>query len=466
MSVIESTLLTFFKYYEQHPILIAYSGGIDSQVLLHALSNLCTQKKLNNIISVCHVNHGLSDNALNWEQFAQTQCNAKNIALTIVKVNIEHKAQQSLEAQARDARYNAIKEIVDDNTLVVTGHHNDDQAETFLLALKRGSGLKGLSAMKRIMPLGKCHLVRPLLNISRAQIENYAKEHDLEWIEDESNKDTRFDRNFIRHQIMPLFTQRWPSFLTTINRSAEHCQEGEELLAELAQQDLNLCAESKSVLSIQPLKSFSQARFNNVVRYFLAQHNCLMPAKSQLSQLYSQLDADEDKTPEVKVGEQWLRRYKGFLYLTPDFKDVSGFCYSISSIDKTLTNHSNYRVVLPDQLGTIEFNGVNSKELITEHSSEKNSINVIAPQQGQKITISFKHNNPACLPDFRNRSRPLKKVLQELAIPTWQRKRLPFIYYDNQLVAVLGYFVCKPYMVHSLNDGNKKNKTISINWFN
>jgi tRNA(Ile)-lysidine synthase len=446
MSVIESTLLTFFSHHPGQSILIAYSGGVDSQVLLHSLSVLSTQNKLQNKITVFHVNHGLSPNAVDWELFAKEQCKDRNIELIISRVGVKQKAQHSLEALARDARYDAIKKVVTDNTLVVTGHHNDDQAETFLLALKRGSGLKGLSAMKSLMPLGKASLVRPLLNIPRAEIEKYAQENGLEWIEDESNQDKRFDRNFIRHDVMPLLTKRWPSFLSTVNRSAEHCQEGAQLLAELAKQDLQQCSDSNSKLSVKQLKLFSQIRFNNVIRYFLTQHECLMPSKPQLEQLFNQLTAGEDKTPEVKVGEHWLRRNKGYLYLTPEFEDVSSFTCLVSDIDNEYTI-----IELPDNLGSVKFVSLSPSLLDINHINTSNSehidkITVVAPKLDQQVTVSFRHSNPSCLPAYRQKSRPLKKVLQELAIPPWQRKRIPFVYYDNELVAALGYFVCKPYI--------------------
>lgn len=459
MSVIESTLLNFFKNHPEKAILIAYSGGVDSQVLLHALFNLSKQKKLTNLITVCHVNHGLSPNALEWELFAQAQCDARNISLNITKVEIQKKSQQSLEALARDARYNAIKHIVTDNTLVVTGHHNDDQAETFLLALKRGSGLKGLSAMKAFMPLGKGLLVRPLLNISRTQIENYAQENKLEWIEDESNQDNQFDRNFLRHEVMPILANRWPSLLTTINRSVEHCQEGAELLAELAKQDLLECGELNNKLNIEKLLFLSKARFNNVVRYFLSQNNCLMPAKAQLEQLHSQLNASEDKTPEIKVGELWFRRYKGFLHLTPEFNNVSLFSSHIDNISNQLVN-------LPDNLGSIKLQYLSRDNRNLKSSSNTNVINVIAPKAGQEVNIRFNHNNPFCLPDYRQKSRALKKVLQELDIPPWKRKRIPFIYYDNDLVSALSYFICKPYIVSEGTVVNEDDRILQISWQN
>lgn len=442
MSIIETTLFTYFSKHPEKDILIAYSGGVDSQVLLHALYQLVSENKVVNTLRVIHVNHGLSDNAEHWESFAQQECAKRNVPIYIERVNVENKPQHSLEALARDARYKAIKDTVSDSTIVVTGHHNDDQAETFLLALKRGSGVKGLSSMQRETNLGKAVLARPLLVVSRADIEQYAQDNQLSWIEDESNDDKTFDRNFIRHDVMPVITGRWPSFLKTLNRSTEHCQESSQLLAELALQDLELCNANNTRLSISPLLELSSARFNNVIRFFLEQHDCLMPSRSQLIELRQQLLSDGDKSPAVKVGEHWMRRYREHVYLTPELIDVSNYEQEIAFDD---IEESSVNIELPQKLGTLVFS--QSKNIDeTSITPNKHNILIAPPKVGQSITLSFKHTNPSCLPEYRQKSRPLKKVLQELYIPIWERKRLPFLYYDNELVAVLGHFVCKPYI--------------------
>ena len=184
-----------------------------------------------------------------------------------------------------------MQSIYNEPALIITGHHSDDQAETFLLALKRGSGLKGLSAMAIESKRENDLLLRPLLKISRAEIIDYANQFSLTWVEDESNTDTHFDRNFIRNEIVPLLSNRWPSIVNTINRSSEHCREGQLLLNELAAEDLTHCQCSNNRLLIEPLSQLSQARFNNVIRYFLQQKSCLMPSTQQLAQLYHQLSA-------------------------------------------------------------------------------------------------------------------------------------------------------------------------------
>lgn len=453
---LEQTLYNVLKDYPDSHFIIAYSGGIDSQVLLHALLNLTESsgipsRKINNTISVCHVNHGLSQNAHKWELFAQQQCDLRNIPLDICRVNVKNKAQHSLEELARNARYNAIKELVREqnlkHTIVLTGHHSDDQAETFLLALKRGSGVKGLSAMHEVMNFESSQLLRPLLHTSRIEVEAYATENKLEWIDDESNEDTRFDRNFFRHKVMPVINERWPSFLKTINRSVEHCQEADLLLTELAQQDLANIKVTDNCLSLEQLKTLSQPRFVNLIRYFLSCHQSLMPSTAQLKQLHKQLFADADKAPAVKLGNCWLRRYKKDVYLTAELNDISNVDLCVKD---ALAPFKNINVSLPDNLGKLTFKDETDAGTSAEY--------IVCPKPSDLVSIRFSHDNPTCKPSYRQRSRSLKKLLQELDIPTWERKRLPFLYYNGTLVAVIGYFICKEFVAA------KSDEAISVNW--
>ncbi|WP_114326389.1 tRNA lysidine(34) synthetase TilS [Candidatus Colwellia aromaticivorans] len=451
MTIIESALVSAINKHPKTPLVIAYSGGVDSQVLLHALAKLKHAKKFPNILTVCHVNHGLSENATTWQNFAEQACQKLNLPFVACQVNVQPQAQHSLEALAREARYQALQSLYDEQTLIITGHHRDDQAETFLLALKRGAGLKGLSAMAAEARQGKDIFMRPLLKVSRAEIVHYAKEQQLDWVEDESNSDTRFDRNFIRQTIMPLLSERWPSIVQTINRSSSHCLEGQLLLNEMAEQDLANCQLSEQCLSVIELSKFSAARFNNLVRYFLAQHNYLMPSTEQLAQVYQQLLANEDKNPAVKVANNYLRRYKDALYLTADFIGVTDWQKTIYLSDKQTVAMAN-EIELPDGLGKLTFS--NNQFVEVSNSCQQ----IALPTKEQKVTLRFCHDNPTCLPDYRNHSRSLKKVLQELNIPPWQRKRIPFLYYNDLLVAAIGHFVCQTF------SPNENESSITVTW--
>jgi len=441
---LHNTLKPLFDTHGNIELIIAYSGGIDSQVLMHALTQLKQNKLICNEITVCHINHGLSKNAESWQDFAKQECIKLSVNFIVKHVDVQIKSQLSLEAQARDARYDALKSLRNKKSIVLTGHHSDDQSETFLLALKRGAGLKGLSAMSEQTQFAQHLLVRPLLSISRQEIEAYADVHQLTWVEDESNIDTCFDRNFIRHKIMPLMRERWPSINNTINRSASHCLAGQELLDELAEQDLNTCRATESALHIQALSKLSPARFSNLLRYFMAQHDCLMPSTEQLKQVRQQLQSADDKSPEIKVAEHFFRRFKGDLFLTPAYDDISDWQTSVD------LGKAKSEITLPDNLGLLVFNHNNAI------GSELPCI--CLPRAHQQVSVRFSHANPKCLPDFRQHSRSVKKVLQELNIAPWQRKRIAFLYYDDELVTAIGYFICQPFIAKATD------KSIKINW--
>jgi tRNA(Ile)-lysidine synthase len=448
--MILKTLRSFLKDYSQAPLVIAYSGGVDSQVLLHGVAELKNQNIIKQDVMAVHINHGLSPIANEWQSFAKQQCEQLNIHFETINIEIIDKPRTSLEAQARDKRYQVLESISPNSALIFTGHHQDDQVETFFLSLKRGSGLKGLSAMASESEFGSKNqkLLRPLLNISRESIVHYAKEHQLEWIEDESNSDTRFDRNFLRKDILPHLKERWPSFNQSVIRSTQHCQEAQQILDEVAKQDLAQCSLEGDVLAVPGLMSLSKARFNHAIRLFIYRHQGLMPSKPQLQQLYQQLSsAEPDKNPEVKLGDFWLRRFQDKLFLTSEFQSVIDWQYDID------IEESNQAIELPDRLGHLSL--WIGQEGISDND-EKSELSL--PENIQSITLAFAHDNPKVLPDYRHQNRPLKKVLQELSIPPWQRKRLPLIFINNELAAVIGHFVCKPFIlgVHT--------KKIIVHW--
>lgn len=452
--------------YPKQPILIAYSGGIDSQVLLDCLATLKAKQQIQNPLHVCHVNHGLSSNALQWQHFALEQCKLRKIELTVCAVNIERENQQSLEALARDARYlalqNTANKLSEKDVVIITGHHQDDQLETFLLALKRGSGLKGLSAMNAVSLLGTHLLARPLLNCSRSDIEDHANEKQLTWIEDESNCDTRFDRNFLRQDIIPLLKQRWPSFAKTVSRSSALCRDGQQLVDELAQQDLKYCVLvnekiTEPALKVAELVQLSTTRFNNLLRYFIELHGYLMPSSAQLQQVQQQLVAAADKSPHVNLGDYGLRRFRDGLYLSKKIADLDKFSVQLNI--KQLLGNETQVVDLPDQLGQLQFT-LMTHGWVVDNINKKVSMFLTAPKDGEQINIHFNHDNPRCLPDYRQHHRSLKKILQELDIAPWQRKRIPFIYYNEELVAAVGYFVCQKFSPQK----NQQQDIIKITW--
>lgn len=455
MSKLTTSILTLLKQFPDWPITIAYSGGVDSQVLLHAIAVLRDKQQISNTIIACHVNHGLSANAEQWVEFAQVQCKDLNVPLVVTPVNLAINSGASIEALARTARYNALSDVATQPSLIITGHHSDDQAETFLLALKRGAGVKGLSAMKALSALAQHTLARPLLELSRTEIVDYAHSNHLEWVEDESNSDNRFDRNFIRQRVLPRLSERWPSITQTINRSASHCLQSQELLDELAIIDLKTCSADgqNTCLSVDSLNGLTIARFNNVMRYFLELNHCLMPSTKQLAEIKQQLLSPQDQTPEITLVDKVIRRYAGNLYLTPEFNDVSGYKATVQLTDvlkqKSIEPSAPHTVILPDGLGRLLFlNGKTSNQelpiLYDEKVIDKHCIGL--SEESVELMICFNHNNPKVLPEYRQHNRPLKKVLQELKIAPWNRRRTPLIFSNNELVLIAGQTICKAFL--------------------
>lgn len=400
--------------YPNRSILIAFSGGIDSTVLLHALVQLRSNYALN--LSAIYIHHGISEYADLWASHCQKVCRQWQIPLHIAKVKIN--LNGNIEAQARTARYGAITQQLQPNQVLMTAQHLNDQSETFLLALKRGSGPTGLSAMPAISPFAHSYLIRPLLTISRTTIENYAATHHLEWIEDESNQDTHYDRNFLRLKVLPVLNQRWPQFNQMIARSAELCAEEGQLIAELIQDQLQHCLTLEKQLYLEPLLSMSDIKRNAILRAWFKLHQVDMPSRQQLKLLWQTVAlAREDANPIFKLQQIVIRRYQQVLYLLP---------HQSSLIDVILPWDMSSPLILPDHLGQL---------MVTTSIPAT----LRSPEEGERITIRFQARGRFSIVN-RAGSRTIKKLWQELGIPPWMRHRIPLIYYNETLISAVGIF--------------------------
>ncbi|CAI1821485.1 tRNA(Ile)-lysidine synthase [Serratia quinivorans] len=397
-------------------LLVAFSGGLDSSVLLHLLVGLRQQLPDLQLRAV-HVHHGLSAFADQWVTHCRQQCVAWQLPLVVQHVQVDSQ-QGGIEAAARAARYSAFASTLAADEILLTAQHLDDQCETFLLALKRGSGPAGLSAMAAQTSLGNNHLLRPLLGHSRQQLEAYARQHQLSWIEDDSNQDSRFDRNFLRLQVLPLLNQRWPHFASATARSASLCAEQEQLLDELLSEQLHQLLDEDRALAIEGLLTCSPVRRFALLRRWISLFGVAMPSREQLQRLWEEVALSrEDAEPQLQLGQYQFRRFRRRLYLLPLMADLREISLSWSLGDP---------LMLPDGLG----------ELL----SGEGDICLRAPQSQQKVSIRFSAQGKHRILG-RAHSRPIKKLWQELGIPPWQRERTPLIYYDDQLIAALGIFV-------------------------
>lgn len=396
-------------------LVVGFSGGLDSCVLLHLLEQL--RQTLPFQLSAHHVHHGLSQHADAWADFCEKTCNTLHIPLTISKVDIDINSGLGIEASARKMRYAVL--LASDADFICTAHHQDDQAETLLLQLARGAGVKGLAGMAAVDDARK--LLRPLLDISRAELEAYAQQHKLSWVEDDSNTNTQYDRNFMRHTVLPTLMQQYPAIKQTLARSAEHLAAANNLLDVLAAQDAQACLSAelgKKTLALAPLKTLDLNRINNVLRWWLAQNNILMPSVAQLQQITQQLlDAKSDAAISIELKGEidlTLRRYQDFAYLVPEalIKTTVDEIWQGEAIC-ALPNQT--KLTFKQELGAgLSLKCLNDKRLIIKSRAG-----------GERIK-----------PDLNRPSRSLKTVLQSAAIPPWQRSQLPLIFVGETLAIV------------------------------
>ncbi len=406
------------KYSDSVNFWISYSGGLDSQVLLHALKHLLPVTRLRAI----HINHSWHVDAIKWAERCQHSCEQLGIYCEVITVDARPKAGESPEAYARQARYKAIAKRIPAGDYLLTAHHRDDQAETLLLQLLRGSGLRGLASMPFCQPFAKAYLMRPLLKFSRAELYAYAKEQQLIWIEDSSNMDLRFNRNFIRHQVLTLIQQRWPQANKTLARTAENTSEAHCLLEEIAYEDWRAVQGPVfNTLIISCLLGLSVARRRNVLRYWLSRLNFPIPSQKQLQQIEALLVSKVDASPQVNWGGVQLRRYRDTLY-----------ALTLEN-EQTLLNSAipwvlNQTLLLP-RLGLLTASKILGQGLTCSLMEER------------QVQVSFRHGGERFYSSDRLGSHPLKKLFQEWAVPPWQRNKIPLIFYQQELIAVAGYGV-------------------------
>ncbi len=399
---------------------MAFSGGLDSTVLLHQLVTLRDSIAPDLVLRAMHVHHGLSPYADEWVAHCERICMRWGVALEIARVKL-HDDGQGIEAQARSARYQALSAALLPEEVLLTAQHLDDQCETFLLALKRGSGPAGLAAMPEELDFAGTKLLRPLLGQPREGLEQWAKAHDLSWIEDDSNQDDRYDRNFLRLRVLPGVQQRWPHFARSVARSAALCGEQEALLDELLAEQLQALLHVDGALLISPLTRMSEIRRCALLRRWFAYHKAAMPSRAALQRVWNEIAVSrEDANPRLKFGRYEVRRFQGALYWVPAVNGQDNLQLSWPAPYAPLG--------LPAGLGRLVVGaGPNA---------------VRAPRQDEPVSIRFKASGLLHIVG-RDRGRSLKKIWQELQIPPWQRTTTPLVYYGEQLITAPGIFVTR-----------------------
>ena len=392
-------------------ILLGLSGGLDSCVLLDVLAQMQTQ--LHFKLKAIHVHHGLSPSADDWLNFCKKKCKLLDIEFYDVKVKINEKSSLGIEGEARELRYRAIKKK--QKGILALGHHQNDQAETLMLQLFRGSGLKGLAGMPEFDINRK--FWRPMLNIKKELLEKYASENNIKYIEDESNEDINFDRNFIRSKVLPLIESRYPASIETISRSVSNISEGHHLNELLALDDSkNIMSDDGSYLLISDLNKLPNLRAINLIRWWLSFNNLLMPNKKNIEELFRQVKyIKKDTSLNLKISNnQAIRAFGDKLFIVNMKNKLSTYNFKWSGQEEIeLPNKSKLHFVKTKKGGlSLSKLGVNTLDIKGRTGGEK-----LKP-----------------LPDQPSRS--LKYLFQKADIPHWERDQVPLVYANEQLVAV------------------------------
>lgn len=406
----------------QKDFLIALSGGVDSVVLLQLFAQLKQTLHLN--LRAIHIHHGLSQNADQWVAFCQQLCATLQIPLEVKYVKVSGK--NGIEASAREARYQAIREHLMPNEVVATAHHLNDQVETFFLALKRGAGLKGLSAMQAVSFSQNFTIFRPLLKVSKAEILAYAQAHQLEWVEDESNQSNLYDRNFLRNHWLPEIEQQWAHFPQNVARACQHLASEQNLLNELLSECFVRYFDSETkTLAIHDFATFSIEKQAALLRLWLETSGLLMPSSAQLRQLIERvIFAEEDKNPQLKLGNQVIRRYQQKLFITPELEKIVTFSLQLAK---------NETISLPYQLGEIQHLG---QELICKKEGKISRLSLPHDYQNKVLEIRVGYSGKV-LEYGKIHHEIMKKIWQKYQVPVWLRDRTPLVFAGNILLGML-----------------------------
>jgi tRNA(Ile)-lysidine synthase len=412
---------------------VAFSGGLDSSVLLYALQACASRLQVK--IGAVHVNHGLQVHAAEWEAHCSRVCAMLGVRYASLSVDATAAPGESPEAAARAARYAALARWLPAGHCLLTAQHRDDQAETLLLQLLRGSGVHGLAAMPESSVFGNGLHLRPLLDYPRSDLRSWALATGVVWVEDPSNLDTAFDRNFLRARVLPVLQQRWPAAASSLARSAGHCAEAADLVGQLAELDLqHVQGRHPGTLSVAGLDSLPVARCRNVLRHWIrAGTGSFPPASILVHILQDVLASRRDAEPCVCLARHEIRRYRDTLYLLP--RQLPPL--PLETLPWSLTAP----LPLPQAGGVLQVTpgtgcGIR-KSLLEEHA----------------VQVRWRQGGERCRPAGRRHHHSLKKLFQAEGIPPWERERIPLIYIGDELAAVAGLWVCEPFQAGPTDAG-------------
>ncbi|MEO8062715.1 MAG: tRNA lysidine(34) synthetase TilS [Pseudomonadota bacterium] len=395
---------------------VAFSGGVDSTALAYALSE---QRRKFASLRLAHVDHGLQSASAEWSKHCARQAKQWRLPFVSLRADIERRRGDSPEAVAREARYALLAQAMEPGEVLVTAQHRDDQVETLLLQLFRGAGVAGLAAMPAIAEFSPGRIARPLLETPRAQILEYAKAHELHWVEDPTNEQTAFGRNFLRHRVMPAIRERWPGVDLAIARSAGHMADAQKLLDAQASADLAASADGAG-LSVAVLRALPAARRRNVVRAFVSRAGLETPQANWLQEIIGpMLAARADAQPELRLPGGRLRRRAGRLELEV-MSEVR------ASADVEIVSKSwcwkDDRVLIMNEAG----------DSLTLVDDPEGAIDL--DKFPATLTLRARGGGEKLRPGSTARTQALKSLLQIAKVPVDERARLPLLFAGDRLI--------------------------------
>ncbi|MFI3156906.1 MAG: tRNA lysidine(34) synthetase TilS [Methylococcaceae bacterium] len=408
---------------ERQRFYVAYSGGVDSHVLLHCCASI---SQLKGKLTAVYVHHGLQAAAESWAEHCEKTAKDLGLEFLTLRVNAKAAPGESPEEAARNARYAALKSLIHSNDVLLLAQHQEDQLETVLLQLFRGSGLKGLSGMPERTVFGAGVMLRPLLNTTKQAISEYAQAHQLSWVEDPSNQSNDYDRNFLRNAVAPLLKQRWPAIDKTVARSAKHCADAQLLVEDVADELFTTVFNpADNTLSIGRLAEHQLHPQQLIIRHWFRHRGLKMPAQALVGRILTEVVAAAGHRDPVLSGQGYsIRRYRDKLY-----------CLT-NSPETGLEKKARQDRVWPAGQASIKIGRgralsweLCSKGILREHW-ECAKIEVRFRRGGEKI----------CLPG-RQGHHSLKNLFQEAAIPPWERDATPLIYLNDTLAAVADLWI-------------------------
>ncbi|MFT7185506.1 MAG: tRNA(Ile)-lysidine synthase [Pseudohongiellaceae bacterium] len=414
---------------------VALSGGLDSMALLiFALPYLL--KSYKPTIQIIHVHHGLSQFADEWAEHCLSVSRAMDLACHVERVTVVTKGK-GLEAAAREARYAVFERYLSGGGVLLQGHHQNDQAETVLMRLLRGAGPEGLSGIPQQRVLSNGQLFRPWLAVSRGVLETEIQKYPVKWVEDESNTDLQFDRNFLRHNILPLLEARWPSVLTSISRTAARSDQAHQQLVLWCEAEI-VGVKSKQYAVEQALDLNALAQYSNEQQWFLLRHwlDCLKvehPSEKVFERIWSEMiPAASDALPALRWGGNHLRRFNGCLfYLSDQAVDARAYEYQVFGGEKVFGN--DHAPISNFSIGGRELSVICQP---APHSVQ-NKLLIRAPRQNESVMVRSRCGGESMVLSGSTQHKSLKKLLQVKKVAPWRRLHLPLIYYDDVLALVI-----------------------------